>query len=95
MRDESAHRHQIILDAYIHVFSELHSKYRTETAVSEGSVALSLYFLISKDKVSRFKETFRRLAKNEGYKALISGPWPPYNFATPDLPLKTSPEAGQ
>lgn len=95
MRDENSHRHQVILDAYIQAFSELHSKYRTETAVSEGSVVLSLYFLIPKDKVSCFKEMFRRVAENEGYKTLISGPWPPYNFAAPDLPSRTSPEAGE
>ncbi|MDQ7779787.1 MAG: GvpL/GvpF family gas vesicle protein [Planctomycetota bacterium] len=48
-----------------------------------GSV-LSLNFLVSRDRVEPFRAAFRGLEKTGGSKFLISGPWPPYNFASPD-----------
>jgi hypothetical protein len=86
MRDESSRHHQALLDGYVQTFSGLHDKQRTEMTARNGSVVLSLYFLIPKIQVDRFRETFQRVVEHEGSKILLSGPWPPYNFTVPDLP---------
>ncbi len=85
MRDETSGHHQMILERTIQAFSGLYGRQRTETAAKNGSVILSLYFLMPENKVSLFRETFRRVAEVEEAKALISGPWPPYNFVATDL----------
>ena len=85
MRDETTQHHQMLLDRTIQAFSGLYGRQRTETATKNGSVILSLYFLVPGNKVSLFRETFRRVAEDGEAKALISGPWPPYNFVATDL----------
>ena len=84
LRDEDTRQHQALLDRYVQAFAGLHCKHRAETATRDGSVVLSLSFLIPKIQVDRFRETFRQVAGPEGVKSLLSGPWPPYNFATPE-----------
>lgn len=74
-----------LIDDWLHAFSGLFAKHRTETDRKGGAVILSLYFLTPANKVNRFRETFGRVAENGRAKALLSGPWPPYNFVTPDL----------
>lgn len=86
LRDETSQHHQMLLDRYIQALSGLYCKCRTETATKDGAVVLSLYFLITKGKVNLFRESFQRVAENGISRTLISGPWPPYNFVTPDLP---------
>jgi hypothetical protein len=85
MTDETSHLHQILLNRYIHAFSGLYDKYRTETDAKGGFVVLSLYFLIPESTVNLFRESFQRVVDDGSSKTLISGPWPPYNFVTPDL----------
>ncbi|MFH0789810.1 MAG: GvpL/GvpF family gas vesicle protein [Pseudomonadota bacterium] len=85
MREETSLHHQILLDGTIQAFSGLYDKHRTETATKNGAVILSLYFLVPGNKVNLFRETFRRVAEDREAKALISGPWPPYNFVASDL----------
>jgi len=49
---------------------------------SAGDVALlSLYFLVKKECEQPFRRAFRELADRELAKLILSGPWPPYNFA--------------
>ncbi len=85
MKEETSHHHQRLLDRTLQAFSGLYSRHRTETAAKNGSVILSLYFLAPGNKVSLFREAFRRITEDGEAKALISGPWPPYNFVTTDL----------
>ena len=85
MRDETSQHHQMLLDRTIKAFSGLYGKHRTETALKNGAVILSLYFLVPENKVNLFRETFWRVVEDGDAKALISGPWPPYNFVTADL----------
>jgi hypothetical protein len=85
MHDETLEGRQALIDRYIQTFSGLYAKHRTETDTKNGAVILSLYFLTPESKVNRFRETFGRVAENGDAKALLSGPWPPYNFVTPDL----------
>jgi hypothetical protein len=85
MMDDTSQHHQMLLDRYIHAFSGLYGKYRTETATKNGAVILSLYFLVPGSAVNRFRESFQRVVDDGSSKTLISGPWPPYNFVVPDL----------
>jgi hypothetical protein len=85
MRDETLQGYQALIDRYIQAFSGLYARHRTETDTKNGAVILSLYFLTPESKVNRFQETFGRIAENGDAKAMLSGPWPPYNFVTTDL----------
>jgi len=42
---------------------------------------VSLYFLVRRERVEVFRNAFHRLGSEESAKVLLSGPWPPYNFA--------------
>jgi len=85
MQDETLQGRQALIDRYIQTFSGLYARHRTDTARKNGAVILSFYFLTPESKVNGFRETFRRVAENGDAKAMLSGPWPPYNFVTPDL----------
>jgi hypothetical protein len=41
---------------------------------------LSLYFLVPRDSVQRFRQAARHLPPDQSVKLVFSGPWPPYNF---------------
>jgi hypothetical protein len=47
---------------------------------SRGAPLLSLYFLVPRTSVERFREASRQSLKDGRTKLLVSGPWPPYNF---------------
>lgn len=50
-------------------------KLRTE------NLLLSAYYLVKKEKEEELKAAFARLrSRAKGFKCLLSGPWPPYNF---------------
>lgn len=83
--DETLQGRQAQSDLYIRAFSGLYTRHRTETVTKNGVAILSLYFLTPEGKVNRFRETFERAAENGNAKALLSGPWPPYNFVTTDF----------
>ena len=82
MHDETLQGCQALIDRYIRAFSGLYAKHRIETDTKNATVILSLYFLTPESKVNRFRETFGRVAENGDARALLSGPWPPYNFVT-------------
>jgi len=44
----------------------------------------SLYFLVPRDAVESFRQTFRQISEKAPAKLLLSGPWPPYSFVTTD-----------
>jgi len=49
---------------------------------------LSLFFLVRRKDVERFREAFRQLEQETSAKMLLTGPWPPYNFVgSPHLDL--------
>ena len=54
---------------------------RREVSSSSQRRLLSLYFLTPKTEVERFRSEARRICPPSGAKLLLSGPWPPYNFA--------------
>jgi hypothetical protein len=54
---------------------------RREVSSSSQRRLLSLYFLTPKTGVVRFRSQARKISPPSGAKLLLSGPWPPYNFA--------------
>jgi hypothetical protein len=46
---------------------------------AEGRL-LSLFFLVRRENIERFREAFRQLQQRTSAKMLLSGLWPPYNF---------------
>jgi hypothetical protein len=67
-------------------FAGLFVKCKTEKA-SPGARRLafrtplaSLYFLLRREWLESFRNTFRDVASRESVRLLLSGPWPPYNF---------------
>lgn len=45
----------------------------------------SLYFLVKREMVESFRDTFRWIERTTSAGLLLSGPWPPYNFVTPPV----------
>ncbi|MEI7946894.1 MAG: GvpL/GvpF family gas vesicle protein [bacterium] len=85
MQEADTRQYQSLIDGYVQAFAGLYSRHRTETATRDGAIVLSLYFLVSRNNIDRFRETFRPVVEQEGVKTLISGPWPPYNFVCPEF----------
>jgi hypothetical protein len=56
---------------------------RRERARAAQGRLLSLYFLTPKTDVEHFQNKVRKIVAPEGVELLFSGPWPPYNFASP------------
>jgi hypothetical protein len=54
---------------------------------SRGALA-SLAFLVPRDQIERFREAVRGLRVGSMESILLSGPWPPYNFAEPDAGMR-------
>jgi hypothetical protein len=44
----------------------------------------SIYYLVPRSSVNRFRQVFRQVNVKECPKLLLSGPWPPYNFVQPE-----------
>lgn len=42
----------------------------------------SVYFLVRRGRVDSFRREFRRVEAAQSTRLLLSGPWPPYNFAS-------------
>lgn len=82
--------HQELIEHCRKPFDGLYRKFHTGTPVTGGcrppfsAVLLSLYFLIPSFNVTEFLDRFRDFSGRENGKMMVSGPWPPYNFATPD-----------
>jgi len=85
MQDETLQCRRALIDRYIQAFSGLYARHRTETDTKNGAVILSLYFLTPGNAVDPFREAFGYMMEKGNDEALLSGPWPPYNFVTPDL----------
>ena len=54
---------------------------RREVSWSSQRRLMSLYFLTSRTGVERFRNQARSICPPSGAKILLTGPWPPYNFA--------------
>jgi hypothetical protein len=54
---------------------------RRETSPAGQQRLLSLYFLTPTTGLERFRNQARQIRPPSGARLLLSGPWPPYNFA--------------
>jgi hypothetical protein len=61
--------------------SGCYSEQRREISPADQGRLVSLYFLTPKTDVERFRDQARQIRTPGGTKLLLSGPWPPYNFA--------------
>jgi len=55
-------------------------KCREDRSSAADGRLLSLFFLVRRKDVERFREAFRQLQQETSAKMLLTGPWPPYNF---------------
>jgi hypothetical protein len=62
--------------------SDLYSEERREAQFAGPGRLVSLYFLVPRPAVRRFRTRLRRIVSGQGRGFLVSGPWPPYNFVT-------------
>lgn len=81
---------QRTMDKHANHFNGLFAAVNYERAVEcrhEGkpSVMVSLYFLVPRVKKKRFLDAFQALYGHQRSRALLTGPWPPYNFVVMDL----------
>jgi gas vesicle protein GvpL/GvpF len=60
--------------------SDLYSEQRQEARFAGAGRLVSLYFLVPRPSVRRFRGRLRRIVSCQGRGFLVSGPWPPYNF---------------
>jgi hypothetical protein len=70
-----------LADGIIASLSDCSVEQRREVSSSSQQRLLSLYFLTSRAGVERFRNQARQICPPSGAKILLSGPWPPYNFA--------------
>ena len=63
-------------------FQGLFAKRKTESLFLRDHHVLSLHFLVRRGETERFRGAFRRLEQRAPEKLLLTGPWPPYNFAS-------------
>jgi hypothetical protein len=70
-----------LADGIIASLSDCSVEQRREVSSSSQRRLLSLYFLTSRAGVERFRNQARQICPPSGAKILLSGPWPPYNFA--------------
>ena len=56
---------------------------REEAGPAANGRLLSLYFLVPRAAVDDFRERVRQIELPPDRKLMLSGPWPPYNFASP------------
>jgi len=59
---------------------------RSSAPASPLGRVLSLFFLVRRENVERFREAFRQLQQETSAKMLLTGPWPPYNFVGSPCP---------
>jgi len=85
MQEETTRGRQALIDRYIKAFSGLYARHRAETDAKKESVILSLYFLTPESDVNRFREAFGAMIANGNDEAMLSGPWPPYNFVATEI----------
>lgn len=59
----------------------LYRKHHAEAGWFNGESMYLLSYLVPRDKLNAFREKLNEASKGVDWQGLISGPWPPYNFA--------------
>ncbi len=81
-RDAAAKEVSELVKRTERAFEGLFARSRTESFFLRDHHMLSLHFLVRRDETERFRGAFRRLEQRAPEKLLLTGPWPPYNFAS-------------
>jgi hypothetical protein len=63
------------------VFEGLFRACRTEQIGHKGFSSTALHFLVAGELAARFRDAFHQFQLTTPLKLLLTGPWPPYNFA--------------
>ena len=85
--DRSTQNIAAVIQSCRKAFAGLYRQCRTETRSSLAppltirAPLLSLNFLVSKNCVKPFRQVFRENCAQRSGELLLTGPWPPYNFA--------------
>lgn len=74
--------------------SGLYKCAKRESSLRAQCQLLSLHFLVPRDAVNSFRLAFRHLHRDGRTALLLSGPWPPYNFALPEEWESSAPSHG-
>ena len=89
-RERRAHEAAASVQRLCAALAGLFLRCKTEHCVALGS---TLHFLVKREGLSSFRAAVLRIDLTERARLLLSGPWPPYNFAVPDLSSRASNEA--
>jgi len=90
LEDKSIKRIEDVIHSCRKVFAGLYLQCKTETRSAFAPPRtlrpplFSLYFLVSKNCVEPFRQVFRETCAKGSGELLLTGPWPPYNFAMLD-----------
>lgn len=82
-KDRRAHEEGRVVERCREVFAGLFVKCEAECP-SSLTPHVALHFLVKRGAVDPFRRAFRRISRTESARSLLSGPWPPYNFAAPE-----------
>ena len=94
LEDKSTKRIEDLIHSCRKVFAGLYLQCKTENRSAFAPPRtlrpplFSLYFLVSKNCVEPFRRVFRETCAQESGRLLLTGPWPPYNFALLDETAK-------
>jgi hypothetical protein len=78
--DRMTEQRNQVANAVCKTLSGLFVRHKVELP-SRGTHVVSLYFLVPRTSVELFREAGRQCLKDGSMKLVVSGPWPPYNFA--------------
>jgi hypothetical protein len=81
-RDREAGGQILLPDKVCRALAGVFVRHKRESRRLGDSLLVSLYFLVPRSWLQRFRQGFRELSGGESGKFLLSGPWPPYNFVT-------------
>lgn len=81
-RDQMSAEQQRVVERICSALSGCFVRSRQESSRVAGRRLLSLYFLVPGSAVESFRKVFRGIRLKESVRLLLSGPWPPYNFAS-------------
>lgn len=83
LADAFVHGAEKVLFQWRELFKGLYVDCRWEPparGVPQKAPLFSVYFLVRRKQLAEFKKAFVRTSQQRPEKALLSGPWPPYNF---------------
>ena len=84
--DRTAGQQNEVIESLCGALAGTFARHKVERPVA-GSRLLSVYFLVPRARAAHFRDVTRESCTEGHTKLLLSGPWPPYNFA--DLPSES------